>query len=135
MYNEIMVNDPLRKEVGRLGEQIASEFLQEKGFTVIARNYRKPWGEIDIIAEKAGTVRFVEVKAVSRESLPDVSREMSQYRPEEQVHPAKLKKIARTAELYMESKGDDRDFQIDVVGVFLDMKNRKARCRLYEQVL
>ena len=67
--------------------------------------------------------------------MPDISREMSQYRPEEQVHPAKLKKIARTAELYMDSKRDKRDFQIDVVGVFVDMKNRKARCRLFEQVL
>ena len=132
---DIMVNDPLRKEVGRLGEEIAAKFLQGKGFKIIERNYRKPWGEIDIIAEKRGTVRFVEVKSVSRENLPDVSREMSNYRPEEQVHPAKLKKVCRTAELYMNEKNDDREFQIDVVGVFLDMKSRKARCRLYEQVL
>ena len=118
-----------------MGEEIASKFLEGKGFKVIMRNYRKPWGEIDIIAEKGGVVRFVEVKAVSRESLPDVSREMSNYRPEEQVHPAKLKKVCRTAELYMANNDDDREFQIDVVGVFLDMKTRKARCRLLEQVL
>jgi putative endonuclease len=135
MYTRAVTNDPLRKEVGRLGEQIATEFLESKGFAVIERNYRKPWGEIDIIAEKGKTVRFIEVKAVSRERLPDISDEKSQYRPEEQVHPAKLRKIARTAELYMNSKGDGRDFQIDVVGVFVDMKNRKARCRLFEQVL
>ncbi|MSU73776.1 YraN family protein [Candidatus Kaiserbacteria bacterium] len=130
-----MVNDTQRKEVGRIGEDIASQFLTRKGFKVIARNYRKPWGEIDIIAEKAGVVRFVEVKSVSRESLPDGSREMSSYRPEEQVHPAKLKKVCRTAELYMAHTNDEREFQIDVVGVFLDMKTRKARCRLFEQVL
>ncbi len=136
LYNmDSMANDHLRKEVGRIGEDIAAQFLERKGFKVIARNYRKPWGEIDIIAEKAGTVRFVEVKAVSRESLPDVSREMANYRPEEQVHPSKLKKVCRTAELYMEHIDDDREFQIDVVGVFLDMKTRKARCRLFEQVL
>ncbi len=125
-----MINDTQRKEVGRIGEDIAAQFLERKGFKVIARNYRKPWGEIDIIAEKSGIVRFVEVKTVSRESLSDVSREMSGYRPEEQVHPAKLKKICRTAELYMANTDDDREFQIDVVGVFLDMKTRKARCRL-----
>jgi len=130
-----MPDDRLRKEVGRLGEEIAAQFLQKKGFKVIDRNYRKPWGEIDIIAEKGNSVRFVEVKAVSRENLPSISREMSDYRPEEQVHPAKLRKVARTAELYMNSKNDDREFQIDVVGVFLDMKSRKARCRLFEQVL
>ena len=130
-----MIEDSFRKEVGRIGEEIASQFLQNKGFKIIERNYRKPWGEIDIIAEKADSMRFIEVKAVSRERLSDISREMSDYRPEEQVHPAKLRKVARTAELYMNSKNDGREFQIDVVGVFLDMKARKARCRLFEQVL
>ena len=131
-----MSKDLLRKEVGRLGEEIATQFLQRKGFIVIARNYRKPWGEIDIIAEKGNSVRFVEVKAVSRERLPeDVSREMQDYRPEEQVHSSKLRKVARTAELYMAHTNDDREFQIDVVGVFLNMKTRQARCRLFEQVL
>ena len=131
-----MKDDSLRKEVGRLGEDVAAQFLVRKGFTILDRNYRKPWGEIDIIAEKGNIVRFVEVKAVSRENLPgDVSRETSDYRPEEMVHPAKLRKIARTAEMYMNSKKDDREFQIDVVGVFLCMKTRKAKCRLFEQVL
>lgn len=131
-----MKNDSLRKEVGRLGEEVASQFLERKGFSILDRNYRKPWGEIDIIAEKGSIVRFVEVKAVSRESLPgDVSRETSDYRPEEMVHPAKLRKIARTAEMYMNGRKDAREFQIDVVGVFLDMKTRKAKCRLFEQVL
>jgi putative endonuclease len=131
-----MSADSQKKEVGRIGEEIAAQFLQGKGFVILERNYRKPWGEIDIIAQKGDAVRFVEVKAVSRESLPeDVSREMSDYRPEEQVHPTKLKKVARTAELYMAHKNDDRDFQIDVVGVFLNMKTRQARCRLFEQVL
>lgn len=135
VYNCPMVNDPLRKEVGRIGERVAVTFLERKGYTIIERNYRKPWGEIDIIAEKGGVVRFVEVKAVSREMPGSVTREMSSYRPEEQVHPAKLKKICRTAEMYMTNSGDDREYQIDVVGVFVNLASRKAQCRLFEQVL
>ncbi len=127
--------DIKRKEVGRIGESVAVQFLERKGFTILDRNYRKPWGEIDIIAEKAGIVRFVEVKTLSRENIPDVTREMSGYRPEEQVHPTKLRKIARTAELYMNGKRDEREYQIDVVGVFLNTKTRQAQCRLFEQVL
>lgn len=130
-----MVAELSRKEIGALGEQIAAQFLERKGFVVLERNYWKPWGEIDIIAEKGNTVRFVEVKAVSRENIGDISREMGDYRPEEQVHPTKLAKLARTAEMYMNEKGDERDYQIDVVGVFLDTKTRRARCRLFEQVL
>ena len=78
-----------------MGEDIACQFLEQKGFHILDRNYRKPWGEIDIIAEKSNQVRFVEVKAVSREARRDISREMD-YRPEEMVHVRKLKKLART---------------------------------------
>ena len=48
---------------------------------------------------------------------------------------AKLKKIARTAETYMNERGGDKEFQIDGVAVTLDMNTRTARCRLYEQIL
>ena len=128
------IPDEIRKNVGRGGEDVACQYLDRKGYKVIERNYRRKWGEIDIIALKDNTVRFVEVKAVSRESLPDLSREMD-YRPEELVHPTKLRKIARTAALYMEEKRDGREYQIDVVGVIMSSKTRTARCRLIEQAL
>src|ERR1700691_2907309 len=114
LYNYLNLgsNDSARKEAGKLGEQIAADFLIRKGFKILERNYRKPWGEIDIIAEKEGVIRFVEVKTLTRDFLPNVSRENSDYRPEEQVHPLKLRKIARTAEMYMNAKNDARDFQI-----------------------
>lgn len=119
---------------GALGEDIACTFLRRKGFKILEMNYRKPWGEIDIIAEKGGEVRFVEVKAVSGD-LEMFSRESNSYRPEEQIHPMKLKKIVRTAQLYMAYKEDDREYQIDAVGVILEPITRKARCRLFEQIL
>ena len=121
-------------QTGALGEDIARQFLERKGFKVIEMNYRKPWGEIDIIALKNNEVRFIEVKAVSGD-LDSFSRESNSYRPEEQIHPTKLKKIVRTALLYMAHKEDDREYQIDAVGVILDTITRKARCRLFEQIL
>lgn len=124
-----------RREIGDIGEGIAEIFLSRKGYKTIEKNYRKPWGEIDIIAQKGESVRFIEVKTVSRERTGDISREIGNYSPEEQVHPKKLEKLARTAELYMANKRDNRDFQIDVVAVFLDYSTRRASCRLYEQVL
>jgi putative endonuclease len=119
---------------GNLGEDIACQFLKAKGFSIIARNYRKPWGEIDIIAEKGGVVRFIEVKAMTVVT-DDISRENSKYLPEEQIHPAKLRKIVRTAELYMDDRKGDQEFQIDAIGVLMDPVTRRARCRFFEQVL
>lgn len=121
-------------QTGALGEQIACTFLRRKGFRIITVNYRKPWGEVDIIAEKEDTIRFVEVKAFSGD-IEMLSRESNGYRPEEQIHAAKLQKIVRTAALYMENARDDREYQIDAVAVILDAITRRARCRHYEQIL
>ena len=119
--------------VGRLGEGVARKFLEQKGFKVIDTNVLRKWGEIDIVVEKEGVVRFVEVKAQS--ALLGGSREMRDYRPEEMAHSTKLEKVARTASLYMEEKGDDREYQVDVVALLLDHEKHVARCRHYEQVL
>ncbi|MBI4090673.1 MAG: YraN family protein [Candidatus Komeilibacteria bacterium] len=132
-YTAHVVPDDIRKDVGRGGEEIACVFLKRRGYKIIDRNYSRKWGEIDIIAEKEGTVRFVEVKAVTARGA-DFSREMSGL-PEELVHRTKLKKVARTAALYMEEKGDTREYQIDVVGVIMNEQTRTARCRLFEQAL
>jgi len=121
-----------KKETGAQGELIAIQFLVKRGYKLIARNYRKPWGEIDVIAEKDDIVHFVEVKTVLQSG--DFSREMG-YRPEELAHSTKLKKVARTASLYMEERKDTRDFQVDVVGVIMNPATRIARCRLFEQAL
>ena len=121
-------------QTGAVGEEIASKFLERKGYTIVEMNYRKPWGEIDIIAEKDRIVHFVEVKAVSRKVTDVISREMD-YRPEELVTEGKLKKVARTAVLYMENKRDEREYQIDVIGVLMDVEKRMAKCRFFEQVL
>ena len=117
-----------KQKTGAIGESIAETFLKQKGYKIIEKNYRKKWGEIDIIAEKGDIVRFVEVKTVSRESR-------AVHRPEELIDRRKLSKVARTAALYMEMKRDGREYQLDVVGVIMDNSSRTAVCRLFEQAL
>ena len=45
-------------ETGVVGENIVTKYLENKGFSVIDRNYNKKWGELDIIAQKGGLVHF-----------------------------------------------------------------------------
>jgi putative endonuclease len=122
-----------RGEIGRTGESIACRFLELSGFTIVERNYRRPWGEIDIIAQKGSMLHFVEIKSVLLKS-GNISREM-QVDPLEHVSRSKLQKVARTASLYMHSKSIQLDYQIDVLGVYLDGGRKIARCELYSQAL
>ncbi|MBI4068153.1 YraN family protein [Candidatus Kaiserbacteria bacterium] len=122
------------KRIGRIGEGIAQKFLENKGFFVLARNYKRKFGEVDIIAQKGRVVHFVEVKSVRSTQGGDVTRENGGYRPEELVHPGKMRKISMVANEYMAHKPENLDFQIDVVAVFIDEARRIGKCRFSENV-
>ena len=67
------------QQTGEIGENIAVKFLVKHGYSILERNYTKKWGEIDVIAEKEGKLYFIEVKSVSRLTLPSfVTRETSE---------------------------------------------------------
>ena len=120
-----------KRRTGDLGEGIACTYLESKGFKIVERNYLKPWGEIDIIAVLNGVYRFVEVKTISREKQQGGGGVSA----EDHIHPAKLKRLARTIELYVANIKGDPEYQLDVLTVTLDHATRRAHCKLYEQVL
>ena len=122
---------------GNKGEDIACKFLMKHGFTVIQRNYLRKWGEIDIVAKKSGVLHFVEVKTVSRENLENVSYETDEYRPEDNLHPAKLKRMARVIEVYLLDKNvsDETEWFFDALIVYLDLKNKVARVKMLENIV
>lgn len=98
-----------RRTLGNQGEDAACEALVRDGCTILARNFRRPTGEIDIIAKEGSTIVFVEVKR--RSSL--------RYgQPAEAVNRTKQLHILRTAALYLAENGwDDAPVRFDVVEV------------------
>ncbi|HEX9974511.1 MAG TPA: YraN family protein [bacterium] len=93
--------------VGKLGEDLAANFLEEKGFNIIERNYRFGHGEIDIIAEKEEMLIFIEVKTKKFGDFGD---------PINWVSRGKQKQIGRIARGYLYEKNiTDRDCRFDVV--------------------
>jgi len=127
-----------RQYIGQLGEDIACRFLMKHGHKIRDRNYRKKWGEIDIISEKDRIFHFVEVKSVSREILPsNVNHETNDYRPEDNVHPWKLKRLYRTIQTYLldENVSDETEWQIDIIAVFINIKTRRAKVRMTENII
>lgn len=120
-------------KVGKVGEEVAAKFLVQNGFEIKERNYSKKWGELDIVAIKDDKLHFVEVKTVSWDSVREGSGgRISAYRPEDNVHPQKLKRLARVTESYLASKrrAGGLLWQFDVAAVFLDMNERQARVKM-----
>ncbi|AAC06429.1 YraN family protein [Aquifex aeolicus] len=87
---------------GREYEDLAARYLKSKGYQILGRNLRSPYGEIDILAEFEGRKVIVEVKGSET------------FFPAEKVTPHKLSKIIRTA---YEVLGEE-PFSIEVVVVY-----------------
>lgn len=101
----------MSNEQGSLGEKIAEDYLLEKGYTFLDRNYKRFTGEIDLIFTKGDLLVFVEVKA----------RKNANYGyPSDFVTEEKQRRILSAAEIYMQ-ENDLYDFQpvFDVIEIFL----------------
>ena len=91
---------------GNLAEDKASQFLQERGFSIIERNFYSRFGEIDIIALKDEVLHFIEVKSgLDYESAI------------QNITPSKLSKFTKTVNVYIKKNSLDIDFMIDAVVV------------------
>lgn len=119
------------RQKGDFGEKIACDFLEKKGFKVIETNYQKKSGEIDIIAERKNIIHFIEVKTRSESSIPKYGL------PEDAVGRVKQKKIVRTAQFYLFEKkyADDISWQIDIISIIIDWKDKKAKICFLENAV
>ena len=105
-----------KSQLGKLGEDIACQYLVDKGYKIIERNVRQPWGELDIVAKsKDKTLVFFEVK-----TMIDFA---TGIKPEDQLTKAKLRKLQKTASLYAghypEKINNKRGWRIDLVAISL----------------
>ncbi len=132
------------QKTGELGEGVAVKFLVKHGFSILDRNYTKKWGEIDIVAEKKNKLHFVEVKSVSRVTLNtfipksyDDSDERYEHRPEDNMHPWKLKRLSRTIQTYLLShpEFDEKEWQVDLLVVYLCLEEKKARVKVVKDII
>lgn len=124
-----------KRKLGDLGESIACRFLEKHGYQVLERNYLRKWGEIDIVAQRGRRLHFVEVKSVSCKTLPKDVKHETGYRPEDNMHPWKLKRLGRTIQTYLFHKKLECNFQLDLITVHMDMATRQARVELIENII
>lgn len=108
-----------KRQKGKLGEDVAVDFLQRRGYRILERNFRFDRGEIDIIAQVGETLVFVEVKARRSKSFGD---------PEEAVTGFKKRQLEKVAEGYLVERGiEDRECRFDVIAI--ELKEREPLIR------
>lgn len=120
------------KELGNLGEKVACEYLVNKGFKIIGKNYRINFGEIDIIVKKPWrifkndkTIHFVEVKTITGSG--------KNYFPEDRVDYKKQRKLKQMAQIWLEKNKfpQNHPYQIDVIGITADEITRNAKLHYF----
>lgn len=82
---------------GNAAEQMAAIFLQQKGLTLVERNFRCTYGEIDLIMRDGKTLVFIEVRLRSNSNFGGAAMSIT---------PSKQKKLHNTAQRYLQMHGE-----------------------------
>lgn len=108
-----------RGRLGQWGEGYARRYLEGRGYTVAAANYRCRWGEVDLVTRLGEEWVFVEVK----------TRRGGDFgTPEESITPGKAQRLVATAQHYLEQEGvEQSEWRIDLVSVHLDKSGKLER--------
>ena len=97
-----------RERIGKEGERAACEYLHKEGYSLIERNWRCPFGEIDIIARDGDTLAFVEVKRRSRSGYGGAEGALTLH---------KQRRIVAAARMYLSQVESDLPVRFDLVAI------------------
>ena len=123
-----MVTSRARKNLGDSGERVAALFLEQRGYKILARNFRSRLGEMDLIAEDADGLAFVEVRA---------RRGSTAGAPEESLTPRKRVRLIAVAQAFLQEHPEsaERAWRIDLVAIELNRAGRIARIEVIKSAV
>jgi putative endonuclease len=108
-----------RQELGKRGEAIAARWLRRRGWRIVAARFRSGHRDVDLIAERDGTVAFVEVKTRHRSEFGD---------PVESVSWRKRRELIRSAMIWADRFGPPgAAYRFDIVGVIIVENGARVR--------
>ncbi|HTK10801.1 MAG TPA: YraN family protein [Ktedonobacteraceae bacterium] len=124
---KITAGGTARQGLGRTGERLAAEYLLARGYSMVTRNFRCCYGEVDLIVEDGEDLVFVEVK----------TRRGSAFGlPEEAVTRRKQLKLMQVAAFYLDLHiCSERSWRIDVVAVQLSPSGKLEEIRYYQHAV
>ncbi len=121
--------------IGQLGEDIAAQYLENRKYRIVERNYRKKCGELDVVCIKDDVLHFVEVKSSEIFSVLHEGEET--YRPEDHIDRNKKTRLKRVIEVYLLERGlgGAHDWTVDVIVVQILTESKKVYVKVLESVL
>lgn len=112
--------------LGKLGERIAASYLAKQGYKIIEMNFKKRWGEIDIVAQEKDILVFVEVKT---------RIEGDRISPKDSMTFKKINSLKRSL-LFYKAKHPElpENLRLDFVGIILNKNLKQAKIDLIRNV-
>lgn len=108
-----------RREIGRLGEELAAAYLLRQGYQLVERNYHTRYGELDLICRQGDQLVFVEVRTRTGTSYGT---------PEESITRRKLRTLRTLVSVYLsQHPGMSHSLRIDAIAILLDRENLGVR--------
>lgn len=101
-------------ELGKLGEELAVEYLQKDGYTILATNWVFQKAEVDIIAQKENVLAVIEVK--TRSSLEFGL-------PQDFVKPKKIQLLTKAIDAYVNQENLDLNVRFDIIAIHKEGKS------------
>ncbi|MEM9077604.1 MAG: YraN family protein [Bacteroidota bacterium] len=103
---------------GHEGEQIAKDFLIEKGYKILKQNYRYDKAEIDILAQINDILVVVEVKSRTTDFLEDISQS---------INPSKIKRLVKAADHFVVEHDLDVEVRFDVIIILKKQQDHEVK--------
>lgn len=130
-----------KQKIGKLGEEIASRYLKNKGYKILERNYQKEGspvskGEIDIIAKKDDIIIFIEVKTL-QQNQPSPAFDGAGFFPEDRVDFRKRRKLIKLSESWLIKNKIPLEarWQIDIIALEINRIAKKAEIRHFKNAV
>jgi len=111
-------------ETGKIGENLASKWIQQSGYTLLHCNWRHSYYEVDIIASKQNRLHFIEVKT---------RRQTAYGWPEESISSTKIKRLMKAGAAYLELHPHWKEVQYDALSINL-YQNKEPEFLLIEDL-
>ena len=113
-------------DVGKIGEELAREYLEGKGYEIIEQNYKTKYSEIDLVAKNGKDLVFVEVRTKVGENFGT---------PEDTLNNKKMSKMRFNALSYVAFKRWAGPIKIDAICIVLNPTHEVSRLNHYENVV